>query len=353
MRSIVVFSLLASVAVPSTLWAEDRGVYVGGGVGAVFLQDSKLDSASVKQNADFDDGPNFEAALGYRYGNGVRTEVGVSYHQNDVGGISNSGVATSSGRLDSAAITADVLYDFPVGGGVSPYVGVGAGVARTHLKNAKTVDSSRVDDTDVHPVAKAILGVNYQVSDPWKVFAQYEHAESVGDLKFRADSGTRVESEYRTNVVMVGLQYAFGASSRPDVAPPSAEVAAMPPVPVPPPYVPAQKSRTYMVFFDFDKADLTPEAEQILRSAAESARRGELVRVELTGHADRAGSEKYNMKLSERRAQAVKRVLVQYGLPGSAVVTSAKGESQPLVSTKDGVREPQNRRVEMVYTGRE
>ena len=68
----------------------------------------------------------------------------------------------------------------------------------------------------------------------------------------------------------------------------------------------------------------------------------------LTGHTDRSGSEQYNMALSLRRAEAVKANMIRQGIPANAIVVIGKGESQPLVPTADGVREPQNRRVEIV-----
>ena len=65
-------------------------------------------------------------------------------------------------------------------------------------------------------------------------------------------------------------------------------------------------------------------------------------------HADRSGPENYNMALSLRRANAVKDALVREGVPATAISVVGKGETQPLVPTADGVREPQNRRVEIV-----
>ena len=68
----------------------------------------------------------------------------------------------------------------------------------------------------------------------------------------------------------------------------------------------------------------------------------------LTGHADRSGPVAYNQRLSERRADAVKARLIREGIPAGQIVTIGRGETQPMVPTADGVREPQNRRVEIV-----
>jgi outer membrane protein OmpA-like peptidoglycan-associated protein len=68
-----------------------------------------------------------------------------------------------------------------------------------------------------------------------------------------------------------------------------------------------------------------------------------------TGHADRSGPTNYNQRLSERRAEAVKSALVREGVPGNIIQTSGRGENENLVATADGVREPRNRRVEIVF----
>jgi outer membrane protein OmpA-like peptidoglycan-associated protein len=108
-------------------------------------------------------------------------------------------------------------------------------------------------------------------------------------------------------------------------------------------------SRTYLVFFDFDKHQLTREAASILRQAAIDAKEGKAVAVEVVGHADRAGTDDYNMDLSQRRATTVYMALQQLGIPTEYIEALARGETDPLIPTDDGVREPQNRRVEITY----
>jgi outer membrane protein OmpA-like peptidoglycan-associated protein len=103
------------------------------------------------------------------------------------------------------------------------------------------------------------------------------------------------------------------------------------------------------VFFDWDKSDITPQAAAILDNAAEQYRTCGSARVVIAGHADRSGSADYNVGLSQRRADNVRSYLGGRGIPDSAMTTEAFGESRPLVETADGVREPQNRRVEVTY----
>ena len=118
-----------------------------------------------------------------------------------------------------------------------------------------------------------------------------------------------------------------------------------PPPPSPPPPPPV---RNFLVFFDFDKSTLTPRAMDIVKEAANVAKAGQNARVTCTGHTDTAGPANYNMALSLRRANTVKDALVREGVPATSISVIGKGETALLVQTKDGVREPQNRRVEIV-----
>ena len=102
------------------------------------------------------------------------------------------------------------------------------------------------------------------------------------------------------------------------------------------------------MFFDWDKATLTDRARQIIHEAAENSTRVQYTRIEVNGYADTSGSPAYNQRLSVRRAQAVAAELVRDGVPRQAITIQGFGETHLLVPTADGVREPQNRRVEII-----
>jgi outer membrane protein OmpA-like peptidoglycan-associated protein len=146
------------------------------------------------------------------------------------------------------------------------------------------------------------------------------------------------EENFQPNNIK-GCKDAFNASL--------AKIESAPAAAVPPP--PMTTPDRYLVFFDWDKADLTADARKVLAQVAENAKKGKVAKITCVGHTDRSGSEAYNMGLSQRRANNVKAELVRLGLSAKEIATVAKGEANPLVPTKDGVREAQNRRVEIMF----
>jgi iron complex outermembrane receptor protein len=138
------------------------------------------------------------------------------------------------------------------------------------------------------------------------------------------------------------VKYRFGGPSEPEAAPAPY---------VPPPVAAPALPKSYLVFFDFNKSDLTPQAVEIVDTAAKNATAGKVTELTVTGHTDTVGSDAYNMRLSRRRAESVAAQLEKDGVPSSEIQIVAKGKRDLLVPTKDGVREPQNRRVQIVFDG--
>jgi len=114
--------------------------------------------------------------------------------------------------------------------------------------------------------------------------------------------------------------------------------------PSPPPALPPAIHH-FVVFFDFDKSNLSPEAREVVEQAVSAAKRVGLVRIVVTGHTDTVGSFRYNQALSERRAQSVKSEMTRLGMDSAEIATIGKSFSDPLLQTGPGVREPQNRRA--------
>lgn len=125
-------------------------------------------------------------------------------------------------------------------------------------------------------------------------------------------------------------------------------VAAAPaPQPAPPP-APIVDG-LYLVFFDWDDDRPNTESGAVILKVLDDHKVDNPGQVRLTGHADRSGSDKYNMDLSRRRAENIKALLVEAGIPAGNIVVNFAGESKPLRPTEDGVREARNRRVEIEF----
>jgi outer membrane protein OmpA-like peptidoglycan-associated protein len=144
------------------------------------------------------------------------------------------------------------------------------------------------------------------------------------------------ENNNFNHTVTVGFRYAFGAPAPVPAAPPPAVVPA------------AAPSRSYLVFFDWDKSVLTDRARQIVSEAAMNSTKVQYTKLEVNGYTDTSGTPKYNQALSIRRAESVAAELVKDGVPKSAIAIQGFGETHLLVPTGNGVREPQNRRVEII-----
>lgn len=361
MRStLLATTLLAALALHGAARAQPvSGLYIGAGGGGNFMQEERIKSirtlgavAPSGARVGFQAGIVGVGSLGYGFGNGVRVELEGNYRYNRPDSFRSAGPGTRSvgGREQKYGPMANVLFDLDIGSPyVFPYIGAGAGYAYVARRLRVAGTDGAVDNqggTDSSFAYQAIAGVSLPVPPVvgLSLTAEYRYYALTGEREFgRTVSGLGAlsSSQVRTSdnynhSLLLGLRYAF------NVAPP----------PVPPAPTPAeaaqQATRTYLVFFDWDRANLTARARQIVAEAAGTAGRVQLTRIEVAGHADRSGTDRYNMGLSVRRAQAVADELVRDGVARESITTQGFGERQPLVRTADGVREPQNRRVEIV-----
>jgi len=104
-------------------------------------------------------------------------------------------------------------------------------------------------------------------------------------------------------------------------------------------------ARQFVVYFDWDRSDLTTEARSVVSQAATYAKSGRPTRVLIVGYTDTSGSAAYNLGLSNRRSRTVADALVAQGVNGGVIALDAKGETALAKPTADGVREPLNRRA--------
>lgn len=178
------------------------------------------------------------------------------------------------------------------------------------------------------------IGVAYEFDNGWRLGANFHHISNAGLDK----KNPGVEIAALTLAVPL-----FGKEPAEETAQPAQ-------VPVAPASSPAAAAPlNYLVFFDFNKSDLSGEARNIVKSAADHATQLGQAKLTVTGHTDTVGSEAYNLRLSRRRAETVQKELVRDGVPAGEIAIYAKGKTELLVPTGDGIREPRNRRVQIVF----
>jgi OmpA-OmpF porin, OOP family len=368
MRKLAIGMALASTALASPALARDDQWYVGVDGGAMIVEDMSLDIGALDNVAgiDTDTGYDLGGLVGYDFG-GFRLEAEVSYREADTESVNSSGPVIPSGS--GSALQAGGVYDtggdanalsFMVNGlldfgdddGIQGFVGGGVGVARVDIQNT-FANPSWLDDSDTGFAWQALAGVRAPISDSWDVGLKYRYFNASGvDLVDRL--GRDVNTRFRSHSIMGSLVYNFGGAPEPEPAappPPPPPYVAPPPPPPPPPPPMATPCSTgpYIVFFDWDKSNLRPDAAGVLDNAVAQYANCGNARVMLAGHADKSGSDKYNVGLSQRRAATVRSYLTSKGINDGAITSEAFGESRPLVETADGVREVQNRRVEVTY----
>lgn len=265
-------------------------------------------------------------------------------------------------QIDFHAVSLDVLRVFARDRAVSPYITLGIGALRT--------DTGSHDDDFMAQAGVGLMARLWQNASGTSAFSLRP------ELKARFDDAGRVH--FRDYLATLGLQFSFGpqrvAQSAPIVAPAPAPEPAPAPAPVPPadsdgdgvldpqdrcPGTPRgvavdaygceRKGSVTLegVTFELDSADLTAESRPVLARIAEDLKKYQRLRVEVQGHTDSSGSDAYNLKLSERRARAVRDYLISQGVASSQVEARGYGETQPIASNATPEGRAMNRRVVM------
>jgi len=357
------------------------GLYVGLGAGVNITQKTDVNSISL---GGFIPGTGFVStgagggsyngsvgfagvlSLGWGFGNGLRAEIEANYRGNNDDGLSSNtvfsglGVAGGGTKEQKYGGMVNVLYDFNgVSSWVVPYIGAGVGYVAVN-EQWKAYNRLGAPGFPAGSVAiggkstqgafayQAILGAAiplWSIAPGLAFTTEYRFFGTTGNRSYSGSwsapglvgavqpASISLGSSYNHSILL-GFRYNFG------VAPP--------PPPAPAPIPAAGPVRSYLVFFDWDKATLTDRARQIIKEAADNSTKVQYTRIEVNGYTDTSGTKQYNQGLSVRRAQSVAAELVKDGVPRNAISIQGFGDTKLLVPTGPGVREPQNRRVEII-----
>ena len=330
-----------------------QGLYVGAGAGVYLPEDITVHtSVASAPRPTLSPSVGFAGlgSVGYALGNGFRFEIEGNYRHADISSGAGPGSPTFSGTLRTYGALANVLFDMDIGvPWIYPYVGGGVGYAWTDLNNLTVTPTGpplgvvRSNGTQGSLAFQFMGGVSFPIPNVpgLSLTAEYRFFAVTGGQNYSATMTPpggpfpmKLQQQYSNNFLF-GVRYAF------NVVPPKVMPAAAP--------APAQvPARSYLVFFDWDKATLTDRARQIVKEAADSSTHVQYTRIEVNGYTDTSGTHQYNQNLSLRRARAVQAELVKDGVPQNVITIQGFGDTHLLVQTGPGVREPQNRRVEII-----
>jgi len=370
----------ATATSTSSSWSSvpTNGLYIAGAVGPNWLMGYELHpSSNFNQGlarrginvspgkTNFDVGLAGVLALGWGFGNGLRAELEGGYHGNNFkrisgfnayrngsfsGGISDRpALQNPNGTEQTPSLMVNALYDVHIAAApwIIPYVGAGIGVGWTSLASHRgtypigSVATLTGNNSSTMFAYQAMLGAAIPIESvpglsfttEGRYFGTQQPKYNVQLYQGATELGNGSIKAFNNNVALLfGLRYAFNTPV-PAVVPVAAAAAA---------------ARTYLVFFDWNKHNLTDRARQIIAEAAQSAKTTGTTRIEVAGHTDNTGTAAYNQRLSMLRAETVAAELVRRGVPRSEIGVTGYGFSRPLVATGPNVREPQNRRAEII-----
>lgn len=345
-----------AIVLPMTAAAQSlpEGVYLGSQIGVNWLQDSDYKNATLTNKVSTKEAIAAVIEFGYQFGDGLRIGLEGGHQIHEVDGISGgpaTRIGTAIGDISSYTLMGVVQKEFDVGSPFRPFVGFGLGWgwvdndAVGPILGTATYTGAR----DGAFAYQLNAGVAYGLTEGLDLTFGYRY-QGIDDLKHSLASPS-FKNDYASHSVLIGVRTVFGAAPAKPMA--TTVVAPPPPPPAPAP-APAQVAaptitRNFTVFFDWDRSVLSADAQQVLQNVARDAKAGKIVQIGIAGHADTSGSADYNQKLSLRRAEAVREYLASQGLTTSQISVEAKGETDLLVQTADGVREPSNRRAVIVF----
>jgi OOP family OmpA-OmpF porin len=408
MRKLAIAVALSTTVLAGPALARDGAWYVGGEFGAMIVEDSDTTftpgttaGTTGTVGIGFEEGFDGAGFIGYDFG-AFRVEAEVAYKQADVEEITTNGL-TAPGTAGTGALfdggngdisilsgMVNAMLDFGDDDGLSGFVGGGVGMARVDINSvtAFTNTGALIDDSDTRFAWQLFAGVRQALSRTVDIHLKYRFF-NVDELEYVGFGGRAVGADLRTHSLLGGITFNFGVPDAPIpceapnyldangvctpprdpdpiVCPEGTRLNGMnqcEAIPEVPQYkdcpdgsrvlvsqnCPVTQIPPAIVYFGWDEDTLTDRARQTLDGVLANYRAGGSPAVVLAGHADRSGSASYNVGLSQRRANRVRDYLTAGGIGGGSLTTQAFGETRPAVDTADGVREPDNRRVEITF----
>lgn len=371
------FAAAATLAIAPAANAY-QGLYGAIGAGLNYHQpdqDGEFSGAvaGADTEIDYDNGIGVYTTLGFAYGNGWRTELEYSYRDNDARHITSDGAGFSgftdvNGGVEAHAVMVNVLRDFETGNNVTPYLGAGFGAASLNAEYfgdsgpnaAFGLTPIAINDNNKSFAYQGIAGLAVDLAENLVLDLSYRYFATLNAEFTGTVNGNPIglQQDFDTHSVFAGLRWNFGVAA--PVAPAveykdcwdgsSVPVSAT----CPPELVESTEADLdpiqFIVYFDYDKSNLTPEASNLVREASARALANDIDAVVVQGNTDTSGGSAYNQALSQRRANVVRDALIANGVSGDIIRTEGNGEANLAKPTPDGTREPLNRRTEVTIS---
>lgn len=352
--------------------AQEGNWYAGIDGYGTFLGNETATRSNLDVTNSYNTGGGFAGRFGYDFGM-IRLETELGKHYNNLGRLevntdATLGLATgnaTAGRTHSTHYMFNAVFDLDSLTGdmaIEPFIGGGLGVATVKLQQLTgNVASAYVNSSDDALAYQAFAGVRTPLADNIDLSLKYRFmGTNDGDPIDRL--GNSFKSSYDVHDIGLGITYKFGASRNTEIAKAPQPVVMEPriapePAPVPdptpvveiapaaPPPPPEINKGPFAIYFEWDSSFVSTQARDVIRQAIIESSKAEQITIEVDGHADRSGPNGYNDTLSFERATAVKEALIENGVDADKILIEGHGERMPEITTDDGVRERQNRRV--------
>jgi OOP family OmpA-OmpF porin len=350
-RALRVTAPALAIAAPGLAAADDVGDwYLTPQIGGI-----SVDNDRPLQDKDW----LYGLAIGKAVNNGLNIEM--NFNGSQIGG------GPDRGDLSLYGASLDFLGVMNRDGAVQPFLSAGVGAVENERSPGRNATDFMVQ------FGAGMLIKVWEASDGSNSFSLRP------ELKVRTEDAG-FPDDYSDYLGLLGFQFSFGApAAKPVEAPPPPPPAPEPPpAPPPPPPPPGDADKDGVldnvdkcpdtpagvavdafgctrkgsitlegVTFELNSARLTPDSQQVLDSVAADLKKYPRLKIELQGHTDSSGSDQYNLKLSQQRADSVRIYLMDQGVPGGQLTARGYGETQPIEDNKTEAGRSLNRRVVM------
>lgn len=318
--AIAIAVALAGFATVAQAAPKDNTWYTGAKLGWSQYHDTGYYGNSYTNN----DGPTHESQLGAGAFGGYQANqyLGFELGYDWLGRMPYKG-NNVNGAFKAQGIQLAAKLSYPIMDDLDVYTRLGGMVWRAD--STQNNNGIRISDHDTGVSPLAAVGVEYALTKNWATRLDYQWVNNIGDAN---TVGTRPDN----GMLSLGVSYRFGQD----------DVVAPAPAPAPAPVVETKRFTLRSdVLFNFNKATLKPEGQQALdqlytQLSSLDPKDGSVI---VLGYSDRIGSEQYNQKLSEKRAQSVVDYLVSKGIPSNKISARGMGKSNPVTgNTCDSVK---------------